>query len=114
MNHLKTLLQFINEVHETPENLREVIKKGAGSLAKAYATDLFRAADFVVNVTNGVSTDAVLKLLAPNSIESINKTNEAIKALEDKATSEAIKSQASPGFTLNPKPSPIVMPSARD
>lgn len=127
-NFVHAVVEIAEDISEIPQDQREIVKKGASNLAHAYVVDIFRAADFLVNVTKGISTEAVMKVVMPASYEAIKTTNEELSSAENKAVNEAMKSQAypheKPEFTLNPKPwatsrpNPYIptpcSPSARD
>jgi hypothetical protein len=102
------VMEIVEDINQIPEKDREIVKQGASNLANAYVTDIFRAADFLVNITKGLSREAVMKIVMPSSFEAIKKTSEELKTSEDQKIDEAMKSQAypheKPGFTLNPKP----------
>ena len=118
------VMEVANELHETSSKEREIVKRGASNLASAYATDLFRAADFLVNVTKGFSGEAVMKIVMPSSFEAIKATNEEFSKADAEETQPS-SPQEKPAFTLNEKgwatrPNPYIptptpcSPTARD
>lgn len=110
-------MEIANELHETSPKERDIVKRGAKNLAAAYTMDLFRAADFIVNVTKGISREAVMKIVMPASFEAIKATNEELSKADAEETQPS-SPQEKPAFTLNEKgwatrPNPYI-PSARD
>lgn len=118
------VMEVAETIHKTSSREREIVKQGAKNLAAAYTMDLFRAADFVVNVTKGVSGEAVMKIVMPASFEAIKATNEEFSKVDAEETQPS-SPQEKPAFTLNEKgwatrPNPYIpaptpcSPTARD
>lgn len=97
------VMEIANELHETSPKERDIVKRGAKNLAAAYTTDVFRAADFIVNVTKGISGEAVMKIVMPSSFEAIKQTNEEFSKAAAEETQPSAPEEK-PAFTLNPKP----------
>lgn len=97
-------MEIANELHETSPKERDIVKRGAKNLAAAYTMDLFRAADFIVNVTKGISGEAVMKIVMPSSFDAIKATNEELSKAHAQEETQPDSPEEKPAFTLNPKP----------